>query len=149
MLGAYDLRTGIGLDPAGLAVDHHAVSLQDLDPVALQQSADAAGEAADNAVLPLDGAREVDGRPLDPQPEGRRLGLRGRVRVGVGRMDDCLRRNAADIEAGAAEPAIQAALLHQHDIEAELAGAYGRDIAAGAAAQDQNLGNDLGHLTPL
>ena len=64
-------------------------------------------------------------------------------------MDDCLRRNAADIEAGAAQPAFEAALLDQHDIEAELAGPDGRDVAAGPAAHDQHLGSDLGHLTPL
>ena len=48
------------------------VAVHDLDLVALQQRADAAGQAADDAVLPFDGAREVDGRPLDPQAERRR-----------------------------------------------------------------------------
>ena len=66
VLGPDDLRTGVGLDPAGLAVDHHGVALHDLDPVPLQQRADAAREAADDAVLPVDRAREVDGRTLDP-----------------------------------------------------------------------------------
>ena len=57
--------------------------------------------------------------------------------------------NAADIEAGAAQPAFAAALLDQHGVEAELAGADRRDVAAGAAAHDQDLGIDVGHLTPL
>ena len=78
MLGADDLRAGVGLDLAGLAVDHHAVAVDDLDVVPLQQRADAAGEAADDAVLPFDRAREVDGRTLDPQAERRGLRLLGR-----------------------------------------------------------------------
>src|SRR6266851_4702027 len=48
-----------------------------------------------------------------------------RAKSMVGRSDEGLRRNAADIEAGAAQPAIETALLHQHDIEAKLAGPDG------------------------
>ena len=40
-----------------------------------------------------------------------------------------------------------AALLDQHDIEAELARPDRRDIAAGPAADDEHLGSDLGHLS--
>src|SRR5260370_41536189 len=125
VLGAYDLRAGVRLDPAGLAVDHHGASLQDFDPMSFQEHADAAGEAADNAILPLDRAREVDGRTLDTQAERRGPRLLGCALVGVGRMDEGLRRNAAAIEAGAAQPAIEPALLHHHDIEAKLAGPDG------------------------
>src|SRR5260370_13435434 len=130
VLGAYDLRASVRLDPAGLAVDHHGAPLQDLDPMSFQERADAAGEAADNAVLPLDRAREVDGRTLDAQPERRGLGLLGRALIGVGRMDEGLRRNAADIEAGAAHPALATPLLHPHDIKAQLAGPEGLYTAA-------------------
>ena len=66
----------------------------------------------------------------------------------IGGMDDRLRRNAADIEAGAAQPALAPALLDEHDVEAELAGPDRRDVAAGTAADDHHLGRNLGHLTP-
>ena len=95
---------------------------------------------------------EVDGRTLDPDAERRRPRLLDGVMEGVGGMDQRLRRDAADIEAGAAQPASLfrlAALLDQHGVEAELAGADRRDVAAGPAAHDQDLGIDLGHLTPL
>ncbi len=122
MLGAHGLGAGVGLDPARLAVDHRRVAVHDLDLVALQQRADAAGEAADDAVLPFDRAREVERRPLDLEAERRR---RRRLLVCVvdriGGMDDRLRRDAADIEAGAAQPALAPALLDEHDVEAELA----------------------------
>ena len=45
------------------------------------------------------------------------------------------------MQAGAAE----ASVLDQHRVEAELAGADRRDIAAGAAADDENLAAQLGH----
>ncbi len=93
-------------------------------------------------------AKSMVGRS-NSQPEGRGLRLLGGARVGVGRVDEGFRRNAADVEAGTAYPAIQATLLHQHDIEAELAGPYRADITAGPTAHDQNLGTDIGHLTPL
>jgi hypothetical protein len=63
-------------------------------------------------------------------------------------MDDRLRRDAADIEAGAAQPALGTAMLDQHDIEAELPRADGADIAARPAANHQHLGSELGHLMP-
>ena len=105
MLGAHDLRAGVGLDAAGLAVDHLGPALQDLYPVALQEHADAAGQAADDAVLPFDGARQVDGRTLDPDAERCRSRLLDGVLEGVGGVDQRLGRDAADIEAGAAQPA--------------------------------------------
>ena len=82
-------------------------------------------------------------------PNGADRRLLDGVLEGVGGVDQRLRRDAADIEAGAAQPAFAAALLDQHRVEAELAGADRRDVAAGAAADDQHLGSDVGHLTPL
>ena len=99
MLGADHLRAGVGVDLAGLAVDHLGMALHDLDVVALQQGADAAGQAADDAVLPFDRAGEIDGGMLDPQAEGGRGRLLDGMMIGLGGMDDRLRGNAADIEA--------------------------------------------------
>ena len=149
MLGAHDLRAGVGLDTAGLAVDHLAPALQDLDLVPLQQDADAAGQAADDAILPLHGACQVDGRPLDRDAERRAARLLDGVMEGLCGMDQRLGGDAADIEARPAQAAVAATLLDQHGVEAELAGADRRYVAAGTAAQHQQLGIYVGHLTPL
>ena len=60
---------------------------------------------------------------------------------GVRRVNDRLRRDAADMQAGAAELTV----LDQHRVEAEFAGADRRDIAARPAADDENLAAKLGH----
>src|SRR5690349_12493981 len=104
--------------------------------MALQQRADAAGQPADHAVLPFDGAREIDGRPLDLDAERRRLRLLDGMMEGVGGVDQRLGGDATDVEAGAPETAaiaVETALLGQHDVEAELAGPDRRDVAAGSA----------------
>jgi hypothetical protein len=148
MLGPDGLRTGVGIDATGLAVEHLGMAVDNLDLVPLQQRADAAGEPADDAVLPFDGAREVDGRPLDTHAERCRCRLLARVMERVGSMDDRLRRDAADVEAGAAQPTLAAVLFDQDRVEPELAGADGRHVAAGPAADDQHLGGNLSHLMP-
>ena len=145
-IGADHLRAGVRVDLAGLAVDHLGMALHDLDVVALQQGADATGQAADDAVLPFDRAGEIDGGMLDPQAEGGRGRLLDGMMIGLGGMDDRLRGNAADIEAGAAQPAAAPALLDQHGIEAELARTNGGDITSGPATHDQYLGSNVGHV---
>ena len=57
-------------------------------------------------------------------------------------MDQRLRGNAADVEAGSAEPVG----FDQDRVEAELAGADRGDIAAWAAADDENLAAKLVHV---
>ena len=54
----------------------------------------------------------------------------------LGRVQQRLRRNAADIEAGAAEGRV---LLDHRHLHAELRGADGADIAAGAGADDDEI----------
>ena len=61
------------------------------------------------------------------------------------RVDQRLGRDAADIEAGAAG----LRLLDDDGIDAELAGANGADIAAGAGADDEELADDLFHVISL
>ena len=56
-------------------------------------------------------------------------------------VDQRLRGNAADVEAGSAEPVG----FDENRVEAELAGADRGDIAAGAAADDENLAAKLVH----
>jgi Iap family predicted aminopeptidase len=125
------------------------MTVDDLDLVPLQQRADAAGETSDDSVLPFERAGKVEGRPLDAETERRGRRLLARMMERIGDMDDRLRRNAADVQAGAAEAAFAPALLDQDDVEAQLAGAYGRDVAAGSATDDQHLGGNLCHLMPL
>ena len=63
---------------------------------------------------------------------------------GGGGVDQRLRGNAADIEAGSAD----AAGFDEDRVKAKLAQADRRDIAAGAAADDQNLAAKLVHVRP-
>ena len=56
--------------------------------------------------------------------------------IKFGGMQQGLRRNAADIEAGAA---MGGALFDDRDFEAELGRADGADIAAGAGADDGEI----------
>ncbi len=86
---------------------------------------------------------------FDAQAEGRDGRLLDGVMIGVGRMNDGLGGDAADIEAGPTQPTFGAALLDQHGVEAELARADRGDVASGSTADDQYLGCYFGHLTPL
>ena len=60
----------------------------------------------------------------------------------AGGVDQRLRGNAADVEARSAEPVG----FDEDRVEAELAGADRGDIAAGAAADDENLAAKLVHV---
>ena len=60
---------------------------------------------------------------------------------GLGRVDQRLRGDAADVEADAADPLG----FDQDRVEPELAGADRRDIAAGAAADDEDFAAKLVH----
>jgi hypothetical protein len=53
-----------------------------------------------------------------------------------GGVEEGLARDAADVEAGAAEGG---AFLDERDLEAELGGAEGAHIAAGAGADDDEV----------
>ena len=92
-------------------------------------------------ILPADRLGEIElGRP-DREPDRvQRPGLAERMRR-VGGVDQRLRRNTADIEASSAEPVG----FDKDRVEAELAGADGRDIAARPAADDENLAAKLVH----
>lgn len=54
----------------------------------------------------------------------------------LGGMKQGFTRDAADVEASAAEGG---AFLDQRDLEAELGGAEGADVAAGAGADDDQI----------
>ena len=63
-----------------------------------------------------------------------------RLLVQLGRVQQRLRGNAADVEAGAAE---RCALLDHGDLQPELAGADGANVAAGPSADDDQI--ESGH----
>src|SRR5208337_2642350 len=60
---------------------------------------------------------------------------------GLGDVEERLRRNAADVEADAAEfrPAVD-----QHHLLPEVGGAEGRRIAAGTSAEDEQVSLEIG-----
>ncbi|MCY1289718.1 hypothetical protein D9M70_388210 [compost metagenome] len=124
------------LDVHRLAVGDLRPALHHLHPVLLQQGGDAAGELVDDAVLPFDGAGDVDLRRLHPDAQGRMRRIFAGLEELLGGVDQRLRGDAADIQAGAAE----GGAFHQHGGDAQLARADSGDVATGAAADDQQGG---------
>src|SRR5690606_26382487 len=105
-----------------------------IDLVLLHQELDAFGEAVDGVVLLLQHLRQIEFDAADLHAHRReRLGRRFEILAGVQQR---LRGNAADIEAGAAE---LAAGFDDRGLEAELAGADGAIVATGAAANDNEI----------
>ena len=111
-----------------------------LDLVLLEQKGDALGQAVDHLVLAAQHLLEVerDGGDLDP--------VIGEMRRGLdeffGTLQQRLRRDTADIEAGTAE---HAALVDAGDLHAELRRADRRDIAARPGADDDQIEFAVSH----
>ena len=120
-----DLGRGRALFEAGRAFD-------DVDLVLLHQELDAAGQLAGDAARTLDHGIEVNLDLVDLQAEI--LGVLGKVHD-FGRAQQCLGRDTAPVEADAAKRFA----LDDGGLQAELAGADGRDIAAGAGADDDEV----------
>ena len=109
----------------------------DLDLALLGQPGQPAGELVDDGVLPAAQLVDVD------------LGLAEADAVGGGLLDVAhhagdvqqrLRRDAADVEADAAEPLVA---LDQHGLEPEVGGAERGGVAAGAGAEHDHVGLDV------
>src|SRR4051812_47759235 len=108
--------------------------LQPLDLVLLEQELDAAGEAFDGIqALGVHGWEVELGRDLDAHLGHRAAGRRLEIFGGV---EQRLRRDAADVEAGAAQ---RLAALGARRLQAQLRGTDGGDIAAGAGADHQDV----------
>jgi hypothetical protein len=90
-------------DLDGLAVDDFGPAVDDLDLVLFQQRGDAGGQAIDDAVLPLDALADVEGRRRNADAQCRMLVVVLRLVKLLGHMDQRLGRNAADVQAGAAQ----------------------------------------------
>ena len=109
-------------DLDGVRAGEPALALDDRDPAGLDQAGEALEEPGDDAVLVGVHAGHVDA--LERGPDAELLALAGAV-GDLGRVQQCLGRDAAEVEAGAAE----LALLDQRDAHAEL----GRAQRAGVA----------------
>jgi hypothetical protein len=143
------------LEGDGLAaLDRHLVgarepptSLDDRDAVGLQQPAETGHRAVDHLLLVGLHLGPVD---LDAGDLHAQLGERGvRVLDGVSALHQRLRRDAADVQAGAAEAPL---LDHGHG-QAELAGADRGRVTARSAAENGDVdvhekGFSLGDVAP-
>src|SRR5581483_1529668 len=96
-----------------------------------QQVLDAAGQPADDLVDPGLGALEVDGGGQVDADAGRLAGEAG----GVGHVDQRLGRNAADVEADAAD----AVPFHQGDAAPGGGGSQSGGVPARPAADDEQV----------
>ena len=112
-----------------------------LDLIFAEQESDALDVAVDGFVLEPKHGGKIERRraDLDAHPAE---GMTGLVES-LGRMQHRLRRNAADIEAGAAERFF---LLDDGNLHAELCGANRADIAGWAGTDDDKIVG--GHLGP-
>jgi hypothetical protein len=117
----------------GLAVHDGGPTLDDLDAMLFQQGAHAAGEPRDDAVFPAHGLADVDARALHMDAQRAVTHEVVGLVKGLGRVDHGLGWDAAHVQAGAA----QLITFDQRGGDAQLRGAYRRDVAAGAAAYDQ------------
>ena len=131
-VGLFD-RQFAGSGEAGFAV--HL-----LDLVHLQQTCNTGGQFLGNIVLVLDDLGEVDLQAFHLNADFLALILDGLDQFG--RVQQALGGDAADVQAGTA----QMLLFHQGDLCAQLCGADGSHIAAGAAAHhdDAGIGSILG-----
>src|SRR4030095_2126645 len=94
---------GAGRDLRRLAIDDAGPAADDMHAVFLQQRGDTCREPGDDAVLPPHRLRELDARRLDADAKRRLQRVIGDLLELLGGVDQRLRRNAADVEAGAAE----------------------------------------------
>jgi hypothetical protein len=129
LLGLDDFFADLDL-PATVVpcADEGAVAVEQRDLVLLEQALDAAGELGDDGVLARDHRRHVDLRRAD------RDALCGEAVAGfleqVRGMQQRLGRNAADVQAGAAEARLALGIgigirFAAGDLETELRGADG------------------------
>jgi hypothetical protein len=123
----------------GVGGDEGRGAGEDGDFAGFGELGDAGGEFGDDGVLLLEerGEVEFDGAEFHAVFGG--VLLREDVVFGGG--EEGFARNAADVEASAAEGG---AFLDEGDLEAELGGAEGADVAAGAGANYDHVESERG-----
>ncbi len=125
------------VDPRPVDVDlvrprELGLARDDLDLATLGEALEPTRQLADDLLLPLAQAIEVDFGLAEADPErGRLLGFRDHA----GGVQQRLRGDAADVQADAAE---HVEALDEHDLEAEVGGAEGGRVAAGSGADDDD-----------
>ena len=120
------------VDDDRLAILERRRARELLDAVGGQQLLHAAAQLVDDLVLAADHRRVVEGRAADGDAERRGVADMGE---GLGRGDQRLGRDAAEVQARPAE----AFALDDGDGRAELRGADGGGIAAGSRADDYDV----------
>ncbi len=129
LLGVEDPLLIAGLDGDLGRPGQPTYALDDGDLVLLHQPLDAGVELPGDLARSLNDLAQVKGNIGRAQPVG--VGVL-HIMVDLARPQQRLGRDAAPVEADAAEPLA----LDDRDLEAELRGADRGDIAAGAAAED-------------
>ena len=123
------MDTGLGVFKFGPAIDR-------LDLGGLEKLRHPAGQFGHDGVFPGDEAGHVElGRFGQRDAELALTGVFGHVLEHAGGMDEGLGRDAAAIEAGAAQPV----LVDNDGIQTQLAGADGGRIAARATTDDEDF----------
>jgi hypothetical protein len=150
--GFDDLAIDVDAPAVVLAADELAVAGQQRDLVLLEQALDAAGELGDDVVLALDHGRHVDLDAL--RRDAVHLEAVLGFLVELGRAQQRLRRNAADVEASAAETdfAFRVGIGFRLDAgrgQAELCTTDGRDVATGAGADYNDIKLFVCHVAIL
>ena len=113
---------------------------KNVDLVLLEQVQDAVVVLRDDLVLAREHLRDVDREALDLDAVLGE-GMAGVLEV-LGRLQQRLRRDAADVGAGAARRGLAVGarpVVDAGGLEAELRGADRGDVAAGAAADDDDV----------
>src|ERR1700680_503912 len=126
---ASDLHLARARDAAG--------AVESVDLVLLEEEIDALDVALYPLVLEFLHARQIELRRRHTDAHGGELVAS--LLEQLGGIEQRLRRDAADVEAGAAEGPV---LLHHRSLKAELCGADRAHVAAGTAADDDDV---VGH----
>ncbi len=129
LLEADDAGAALAGDRDPVRRDEARLAAHDLHLALLGERAQTRGQAADDAVLPRPQPLDVDLRRAEHDAGA---GHRARLLDDVRGVQQRLRRNAANVQAHAAE---RRPALDQADLEAEVRGAERRGIAARARAE--------------
>ena len=136
--------TFVGLHFDGARSRDARVAHHELDAVALEEAADAAGQLLDDAALPLLHLEDVHADTVRHDAHRRAVVLH--LLVGVAGADERLRRHAAPVEADAAD----LLFFNADDFLLQLAETDRTAVAAGAAADHHHIAGSLRHnwVTP-
>ena len=119
-------------------IEEAARAGHDVDLAHLGHAGEPGRQFSDHLLLVGAQLGEIDlGRAEGDTMRGHGLGF---VHDGGG-VEQCLRGDAADIEAN---PAQDVPAFHEHGLEAEIGGAEGCGIAAGTSAENEHFASDVG-----